>query len=237
MKKSSSCGYQIGTRGIFTKTKWPLNLGITAINLLFIIAFAIEMQFSEAKQKQAILINSEFSQPQWLKLCFQPMGKYAASTFTSHICIPFNYSSLIGNQHKLNNRLDNFFDILHNWNFTALPGIDIAMLKSTLQLYKANTNDIFKLFHDLLTSLPHIQECHSRQWDMASFVAASAALTLATYNTMQLSKLKTVIKAQQAKTDLFTDIVKLHEQHLHKLDEMINYIGNELQVVKFGQNF
>jgi len=30
------------------------------------------------------------------------------------------------------------------------------------------------------------------------------------------------IEAQQAKTDLLTDISKLHEQHLHKLDSMID---------------
>jgi hypothetical protein len=111
------------------------------------------------------------------------------------------------------------------------------MLKSTFQLYKGNTNEIFKLFQDLLTSLPHVHECHCRQWDVASFVAAMAALTLATYNTVQILKLKTAIEAQQAKTDLLTDISKLHEQHLHKLDRMIDNIGRELQVVKIQQNF
>ncbi len=146
------------------------------------------------------------------------MGKYAASTFTSHIRIPFNYSSLIGLQDKLNSQLDNFFDVLQKWNFTALPELDIATLKSTFQLYKGNTNEIFKLFQDLLTSLSHIQERHHPQWYVASFVAATAALTLATYNTVQISKLKTAIEAQQAKTDLLMYISKLHEQHLHKLD-------------------
>jgi hypothetical protein len=72
---------------------------------------------------------------------------------------------------------------------------------------------------------------------VASFVAAKASLTLVTYNTVPISKLETAIEAQQAKTDLLTDISKLHEQHLHKLDGMINNIGRELQVVKIQQNF
>ncbi len=72
---------------------------------------------------------------------------------------------------------------------------------------------------------------------MASFVAATVALTLATYNTVQISILETAIEAQQAKTDLLTDISKLHKQHLHKLDVMINDIGKELQVVKVQQAF
>jgi hypothetical protein len=113
--------------------------------------------------------------------------------------------------------LDNFFDVLQKWNFTALPSLDVATLKSTFQLYKGNTNEIFKLFQDLLTSLSHIQEWHHHQL-YGAFAAATAALTLTTYNTVQISKLETAIEAQQAKTDLLMDISKLHEQDLHKLD-------------------
>jgi hypothetical protein len=132
---------------------------------------------------------------------------------------------------KLNDRLDDFFDVLHHWNF-SVEDFDAATMKSTFKLYKANTNDIFKLFHDLLASLPHVHECHRRQWDVTSFVAAIATLSLTTYNTVQILKLETAIEAHQAKTELLTDISKLHEQHLHKLDSMIDDIGRELQVVK-----
>jgi hypothetical protein len=72
---------------------------------------------------------------------------------------------------------------------------------------------------------------------VASFVAATVALSLATCNTVQISKLEMAIEAQQAKTDLLTDISKLHEQHLQKLYGMIDDIGRELQVVKVQQNF
>jgi hypothetical protein len=126
---------------------------------------------------------------------------------------------------KMNDWLDNFFNVLHDWNFNVTYNT-VATLKSTFKLYKDNTNQIFKLFHDLLTSLPHVQERHCHQWDIASFVAASATLFLATYNTIQISKLEMAIEAQQAKTDLLTDISKIHEQHLHKLDGMIDEIGN-----------
>jgi len=59
-------------------------------------------------------------------------------------------------------------------------------------------------------------------------VAATVALSLATYNTAQISKLETAIEAQQS---------KLHEHHLHKLEGMIDDIGEELQVVKVEQLF
>ncbi len=158
-KKSSSGCHQTSTRGFLTKTREPLHVGVIAMNLLFLFAFFIQMQYSTAHTKPPILIDSEFSQPQGLQLRFRPMGKFAASTFTSHIRISFNYSSLIGLQQKLNDRLDNFFNVLNHWNFT-LPDLDIATLKSTFQLYKGKTNGIFKLFHDLLTSLPNVHEHH-----------------------------------------------------------------------------
>ncbi len=194
------------------------------------------MQYSEADTKQPLLIDSTFSQPSRLQLQFWPMGKYAASTYTSHIRIPFNYSSLMDLQLKMNARLDNFFDELRDWNFEISNETE-ATFKSIFKLYKQNTNEIFKLFHDLLPSLPHVQECQQRQWDVASFVAANAALSLATYNTVQISKLETAIEAQQAKTDLLTNISKLHERHLHKLESMIDNIGGELQVVKVENLF
>jgi septal ring factor EnvC (AmiA/AmiB activator) len=49
---------------------------------------------------------------------------------------------------------------------------------------------------------------------------------------VQISKLETAIEAQKQKTDLLADIVKLHEQHLHQLDEMIEDIGKEIQALK-----
>jgi hypothetical protein len=85
------------------------------------------------------------------------MGKYAASTYTSHIRIPFNYSSLMDLQKKMNARLDNFFPDLLNWNFHISNETE-ATYKSIFKLYKQNTNEIFKLFTDLLESLPRVHE-------------------------------------------------------------------------------
>jgi hypothetical protein len=100
------------------------------------------MQFSEANNKHPILIDSEFSQPDHLQLHFRPMGKYTASTFMSHIRIPFNCSGLLGLQHKLNDRLDNFSDVLKKGSF-KLSDYELNTLNSMLQLFKGNTDEIF----------------------------------------------------------------------------------------------
>ncbi len=181
-------------------------------------------------------LTSEFTQPEKRQVCFCPMGKYTATPFTSHIRIPFNYSSLMDLQYKLDAQLNDFFHDLQKFHFN-MDQSTLATLKSTFKIYKQSTAEIFKLFHDILASLPHVHAQHRHQWDIASFVAASAALSLPMYNIIQISKLETAIEAQQAKTDLLMDISKLHEQHLHKLDGNIDAIGKELQVVRLQLTF
>jgi hypothetical protein len=58
------------SRQFFTTTRDPIDLKIVAVNLLFLPAFFIQMQFSDAETKQPILIDSEFTQPEKLQLRF-----------------------------------------------------------------------------------------------------------------------------------------------------------------------
>jgi hypothetical protein len=125
-------------------------------------------------------------------------------------------------------RMDTSIAELNCFDF-KLAEYNRVTLNSTFELYKSDTIQIFKLFQDLLASLPHILECQQRQWDIASIVAATSVLTLSMYNTVQISKLETTIEAQKQKTDLLADIICLQDQHLHKLDDMIDDIGNELK--------
>ncbi len=159
------------------------------------------------------------------------MGHYAASTFISHVRIPFDYSALLQLQDRMVERMDRCIPDLDRFNVN-LNQRDRATPNSTFEIYKSDLKQVFKLFNDLLASLPHVQERQRRQWDVASFIAATPALTLSTYNTVQISKLETAIEKQQHKTDLLTDIVHIHKQHLHQLDTMIENIGNEIQKLK-----
>jgi hypothetical protein len=198
----------------------------------------LQLSTSSSQMKKRILINSIFSQPDKLQLCFHPMGHYAASTFTSHVRIPFNYSALLHLQEKIIEHMDRCIPDLHCFNF-KLDQYNWATLNSTFELYKSDIKQVFKVFHNLLASLPHIPECQRRQWDITSFVTATSTLTLSTYNMVQISKLKTTIETQKQKIDLLADIVKLHEEHLHQLDKMTEDIGNEIEKLKiqFGFHF
>jgi hypothetical protein len=155
------------------------------------------------------------------------MGHYAASTFTSHVRIPFDYSGLLKLQDQMIERMDRCISDLDCFHFN-LDEYNRATLNSTFELYKSDLRQIFKLFKDLLASFPHVPERQRRQWDVASFVTATASLGLSTYNTVQISKLESAIETQKQKTDHLADIVHIHEQHLHQLDRMIDDIGNEI---------
>jgi len=215
--KSKSGGNQTGTWSILSAADLSTaRKNVTMVNFLFLTAFVLQMQYSGAETKQPILIDSEFTQLEKLQLCFRPLGKYAATTFTSHIRVPFNYSNLLHLESKMDQRLDQFITDLDKYHF-KVEDADLRTIHSTFQIYRQNTKDIFKLFNDLLASLPHVHSRQRRQWDIASFMAATAALSLSTYNTIQISKLETAIETQQAKTHLLTDISKRHKQHLHQL--------------------
>ena len=124
-------------------------------------------------------------------------------------------------------RMDRCIPDLVRFNF-HLDEYNRKTLNSTFELYKSDLKQVFKLFKDLLASLPHVPERQRHQWDVASFAIATSSLALSTYNTIQISKLESAIETQKKKTDLLADIVHIHEQHLHQLDRMTDDIGNVL---------
>jgi hypothetical protein len=90
------------------------------------------------------------------------MGHYAASTFTSHVQIPFDYSALLQFQDKMIERMDRCIPDLDRFNF-HLDQYNWATLNSTFKLYKSDICQVFKLVKDLLASLPHIPERQHHQ--------------------------------------------------------------------------
>jgi hypothetical protein len=117
----------------------------------------LQISTSNSQSKQPILIDSIFTQPDKLQLRFRPMGHYAASTFTSHVRIPFDYSALLKLQDQMIERMDRCIPDLDRFIFN-LDQYNRATLNSTFELYKYDLKQIFKLFKDLLASLPHVPE-------------------------------------------------------------------------------
>ena len=156
-------GHQAGTRIVLAKST-PSRSSFSkhgqprGIVLTCAILWSCFLQLFTSQTKKPILIDSIFSQPDKLQLCFRPMGNYAASTFISHVRILFDYSVLHYLQNKMIKRIDCCIPDLDRFNF-KLDQYNRATLNSTFELYKSDIRQVFKLFHDLLASLPHVQEC------------------------------------------------------------------------------
>jgi hypothetical protein len=117
----------------------------------------LQISTSNSQSKRPILIDSIFTQPDKLQLRFRSMGHYAASTFTSHVRIPFDYSALLKLQDQMIERMDRCIPDLDRFNFN-LDEYNRATLNSTFELYKSDLRQVFKLFKDLLASHPHVPE-------------------------------------------------------------------------------
>jgi hypothetical protein len=142
---------------------WTLTIQITkpqAFVLTCAILWSSFLQLSSSNSsasKKPILIDSIFTQPDKLQLRFHPMGHCAASTFTSHVRIPFDYSALLQLQDKMIKRMDRCIPDLDRFNLN-LDQYNRATLNSIFELYKSDIHQVFKLFKDLLASLPHVPE-------------------------------------------------------------------------------
>jgi hypothetical protein len=145
------------SRSIFSKHREP-----RAIVLTCQILWSCFLQLSTSQTKKLILIDSIFSQPDKLQLRFRPMGNYAASTFISHVRIPFDSSALLQLQTKMFERMDRCIPNLNHFNF-KLDQYNGATLNNTFELYKSDIRQVFKHFKDLLASLPHVPERQHRQ--------------------------------------------------------------------------
>jgi hypothetical protein len=78
------------------------------------------------------------------------MGHYTASTFISHVRIPFDYSALLQLQNKMIERMDRCIPDLDCFNFN-LNLRDRATLNSTFESYKSDLKQVFKLFAHMET--------------------------------------------------------------------------------------
>jgi len=146
---SKSRSYQVSSRSLLAK-KLPARSVFSkqgaprAIILTCAILWScfLQLSSSSSQTKKPILIDSIFSQPDKLQLRFRPMGNYAASTFISHVRIPFDYSTLLQLQTKMIKQMDRCIPDLDQFGFN-LDQYNQATLKSTFELYKSDINQVF----------------------------------------------------------------------------------------------
>ncbi len=154
-------GHKAGSRGFLTKTAssgFIFQPRTIILTIAVLWSSLLHFSTSNSQSKQPIQIDSIFSQPAKLQLRFRPMGHYAASTFTSHVRISFDYSALLKLQDQMIECMDRCIPDLDRFHFN-LDEYNRVTLNSTFELYKSDLKQVFKLFKDLLASLPHVPEC------------------------------------------------------------------------------
>jgi hypothetical protein len=149
LTSSQSRGDQAGSKTASHGSSSSKHRQPRAIVLTCAILWYCFLLLSTSHTKKPILIDSIFSQLDKLQLRFHPMGNYAASTFTSHIRIPFDYSALLNLQDKMIEHMDRCIPDLDHFNF-KLDQYNRATLNSTFELYKSYIKHFWKLFMTFL---------------------------------------------------------------------------------------
>jgi hypothetical protein len=196
---------------------------ITSYYCIFILEIlALKMNMANSvPNPELTLLDLNFVEPNKLQLLFRPSGKYVASTHFIHVHIPFNFSQLLATP-------DKFFHQYHN-NIEQWPEPCNTQTKVSQSCIVDKVND----FIDILDTLPQHQVVtrHKRFLDLVTLGMYTAALSLLTYNSAQISILKSQIAVNNRKVNHLTDITNLHEQHFKAVDDKLHDVADKLSTM------
>jgi hypothetical protein len=220
-KISQTCCHNARSGCFFAKAAQPCycTFIFTYFNLFILEILALKMNAVSAMwDPELTLQDSKFFEPKKLELHFRPSAKYAASTHYIHVKVPFNFTELLQTPERIYDRYDKYIRI---W-----PEPFKTETKQIVEVSHSCITDKVIDFIDLLDVLPrHINVTRTKhQFEPVTFRIASAGLTLASYNAIQISKLETIIAAKEKKVDHFIDITNLHKNHFKSTG---NYAANQ----------
>jgi hypothetical protein len=106
-------------------------------------------------------------------------------------------------------------------------------MKQIVEVSRSCLSDKINDFIDILDALPrHTTVTRTkRQFDLILFGLASAGLTMAMYNAVQISKLENKMASNKKKLDHLINITNLYEQHFKAVDQKIDNISNQLAIM------
>ncbi len=179
-----------GPRGFFSKAASPCfrTCLSTAFFFFFLDILALKIDRTDAvPDPEPKLLDSNFVEPSKLQLLFRPSRKYAASTHYIHIRVPFNFSRLTLMSTIIFDRYQRYIKI---W-----PEPHKTQVEQVAELSRSCLTDKHNDFNNMLDALPQ-HEVVTREkcfLDLVALGMSSAALTLATFNTVKISHLETQI--------------------------------------------
>ncbi len=170
---------------------------------------------------EPILQDSKYIKPEKLHQHFRPSGKYVASAHYIHVRIPFNFTDLLQTPNRI---FLNYEKYTCKW-----PEPFKTQMKQVDEVSCSCLSDKIDNLNDLDVLPRHTTVTRTKQqFDLVTFKIATAGLTLATYNAVQIPKLESKISANEKKLDHLMDIINLHKQHFKAVDQKVNYVSNQL---------
>jgi hypothetical protein len=130
-----------------------------------------------------------------------------------HVRIPFNFTILFNTKEHISEVYD------QRLTKHKEPFKDITKSVTYISLFTIEGS--LEDFQDIIKGLPQTTEI-SMPGQPKRFIAiriSIAALGMSTFNTVRLTQLDVEITTLKAKTDLMLNVVHLHENHLHHLEE------------------
>jgi hypothetical protein len=212
-------------RGFLSKTASPCfrTCLSTAFFFFFLDILALKIDKAGAvPDPEPKLLDSNFVEPSKLQLLFRPSGKYAASTHYIHVRVPFNFS-------RLTLMPEIIFDRYHRY-IEVWPEPSRTQVEEVAELSRSCLADKYNDFKNMLDALPQYEVVtrNKRFLDLVALGMSSAALTLATFNTVKISHLETQIVNNNKRLDHLVDITSLHEKHFKAVDQKVDDMANQL---------
>jgi hypothetical protein len=198
------------------------------------------------------------------QILFKQVGYYAGQTHLIHYRIPIPLQPIIDNILEFQTNLTFHHDVADTYAFHMVGKTNISLLNITdnhLQVKNVLTNahnrlevvkyDLIQLIQTLPAAKtastatspkdpkPFTLQPQSRNKRFVEFVAlgtATAALTLATFNKIQLDNLQAAFTEEAHKVDIVVDVQAIHDKHLHMLQAEVDQQTQSLALVEYGLN-
>jgi hypothetical protein len=198
------------------------------------------------------------------QILFNQVGYYAGQTHLIHYRIPIPLQPIIDNILEFQTNLTFHHDVADSYAFHMVENTNVSLLNLTdnhLQVKNVIKNahnrlevvkyDLLQLIHTLPAAKtassatspkdpkPFSLTPQSRNKRFVEFVAlgtATAALTLATFNKIQLDNLQAAFTEEAHKVDIVVDVQAIHDKHLHMLQAEVDQQTQSLALVEYGLN-
>jgi hypothetical protein len=222
--RESHCN-KVGSRCFLTKAAAPCFRTCLSSSLIFFFLDILALKINRAQavpDLEPILLDSNFVEPSKPQLLFRPSQKYSASTHFIHIRVPFNFSQFTLTLTLIFNQYHRYIE---KW-----PDPFRTRVEEVAEISRSCLTDKLNNFNNILDALPQYEVItrDKRFLDLVALGMSAAALTLSTFNSVQILTLEMQIVNNNKHVDHLVDIKSLHKNHFQAVDKKLDNEADKL---------